>query len=157
MTEPYFESGTELAWLILVPMTLFGAIMTLFGFLFVVSPPTRWAGVLFLAIGSCDLGFLVRISRRFGRVGVDAEGLMIKQGGSEYKFAWHEVEAIQRTRWGPIAPEMYRISFIGTDLITYFVPSVEWDPPLTLFGGEVDRQSMIDFMQKRVSEAGGAI
>ena len=80
-----------------------------------------WQGFLALAAMGGGLVALFLASRgKFGSVVVSPDGIVVRQNGAEFRFAWRDVQSFRTVPF--ITPPVYRFAFQGSDLITYFVP-----------------------------------
>jgi hypothetical protein len=80
-----------------------------------------WRKFLFPgAMGGLLLYLLAQSWRNFGLVTVSPTGVTVRQQGGEFNFGWRDVASFRTIPF--VSPPIYRLSFRGTDLVTYFVP-----------------------------------
>ena len=120
MSDGVYRSSGLYGWFIPVATVCLGVMCVGAGVVFLVAR-ADWQGFLALAAMGGGLVALFLASRgKFGSVVVGPDGVVVNQNGAEFTFGWRDVRSFRTVPF--VTPPVYRLTFYGSDLVTYFVP-----------------------------------
>jgi len=120
MPSQEFVSDASKGWLLWPVAPLLASASLAYAF-YRLAARGDWVGFLILGgIGGSWLAIYLLSRGKFGVVTVNAQGVRVRQNGSEYRFSWRDVKSFRSVPL--VNPPIYQMTFEDSELVTWFVP-----------------------------------
>jgi len=148
MPSQEFVSDSSKGWLLWPVAPLLGSASLAYAF-YRLAVRGDWMAFLIIGgIGGLWIAIYLLSRGKFGVVTVNADGVRVRQNGSEYRFPWLDVKSFRSVPL--VNPPIYQMTFEESDLVTYFIPQ-NWR--LLWF----DTSAMGSFIRKQLRDVRGFV